>query len=474
MSRFALKLEESGIILVLLHLILLQLSHRFPYDLSIDEKPVFWFVGLLIAAGFVYFLFSTKAIRFSDVMMSQKRVVVFIVAVGLILRISFMFSTPMLEDDFYRYLLDGAMVSRGINPYAYSPEEIINQQNIPAELNTLVLESNRLINRVNHPHLRTIYPPVAEAAFSLAYMLKPWNLTAWRFVLLICDLCSMGLLIVILQQLKMPAVLLLIFWWNPLYIKEIYNSAHMEGLLMPFLFGTVLCVIYKRHLAAVTCLAIATGVKLWPAVLLPILLRPYLKDFKKFLLFISFFIMLVIALFWPVYMAGFDKTSGFVAYGRIWEMNDSAFMLLFWALRFALSPFDLEFRTVHLLTKGIVFIILTIIIVIFNRKEPVDNLDFLKRCLGITAALFLLSPTQFPWYATWFLPFLALVPTGSLLLLTPLLPVYYLRFYFKAHGQAALFDNYLVWLEYIPVWTALFWQWHKGRKDKAGYDKEAY
>ena len=474
MLRFSLKLEESGIILVLLHLILLKLSYRFPYGLSIDEKPVFWLVGFLIAAGLVYLSASIKAVRSCDRLVSQNRVFVFVTAVGLILRVSMMFSTPMLEDDYYRYLMDGAMVNSGLNPYAHSLEDIINKHNVPAELDALVKESGSLINRINHPHLRTIYPPVAETAFSLAYLIKPWSLAAWRFVLLFCDLCSLGLLIVIVKKLKLPATLLLIFWWNPLYIKEIYNSAHMEGLLMPFLFGILLCLIYSRHLLAVICLAFASGVKLWPIVLMPVILRPYFNNVKKLLFFISIFVLLVLAMFWPVCSAGFDISSGFVAYGRIWEMNDSAFMLLFWILRFVLSPFEPEFLTVHLITKGLVFIILTVIIVIFNLKNPVDSLDIAKRFLIITAGLFLLSPTQFPWYSTWFLPFLVFLPGASLLLLTPLLSLYYLRFYFKEHGEAAIFDNYIVWLEYIPVWIALLWQWHKERKNNAGYYKDTF
>jgi len=69
-----------------------------------------------------------------------------------------------------------------------------------------------------------------------------------------------------------------------------------------------------------------------------------------------------------------------------------------------------------------------------------------------------LSPTQFPWYAIWMLPLLALRPRLSLLLLMVLLSLYHLRYYFDARDTVAVFDNWLVWGEYVPVWALLVWE----------------
>ena len=57
----------------------------------------------------------------------------------------------------------------------------------------------------------------------------------------------------------------------------------------------------------------------------------------------------------------------------------------------------------------------------------------------------------------------ALVPRRSLLLLTALLPFYYARFAFMALDQVWLFDNVLVWLEYLPVLALLLIEWRRGR-----------
>jgi len=36
-----------------------------------------------------------------------------------------------------------------------------------------------------------------------------------------------------------------------------------------------------------------------------------------------------------------------------------------------------------------------------------------------------------------------------------LMPIYYLRFYFDARNQTELFDQYIVWLQYLPVYVLL-------------------
>ena len=48
-----------------------------------------------------------------------------VIVIGAGLRISMLSSAPILEDDYYRYLWDGAVVVNGLNPYAYSPAEVL-------------------------------------------------------------------------------------------------------------------------------------------------------------------------------------------------------------------------------------------------------------------------------------------------------------------------------------------------------------
>ena len=64
----------------------------------------------------------------------------------------------------------------------------------------------------------------------------------------------------------------------------------------------------------------------------------------------------------------------------------------------------------------------------------------------------------------WLLPLLALTPRLSLLSLTALLPLYYLRFYFEARGEPGRFDHGVVWIEHLPVLALLVWEWLRPKR----------
>ena len=108
-----------------------------------------------------------------------------------------------------------------------------------------------------------------------------------------------------------------------------------------------------------------------------------------------------------------------------------------------------------------------------NWRSASSSFDLCEKCLWIVAALFLLSPTEFPWYYVWVMPFLAIRPRWSLLLLAVLLPIYYLRFYYSARGEAGFFDNVLVWVEYVPVWALLIWEGYAARRGRPTPGAEA-
>jgi alpha-1,6-mannosyltransferase len=100
--------------------------------------------------------------------------------------------------------------------------------------------------------------------------------------------------------------------------------------------------------------------------------------------------------------------------------------------------------------------------------KPIENADdLLGRASLVIAALVLLSPAQFPWYAVWFAPFLAFRPWTGFLLLVATLPLYYLDFYFITHGRAEIFPDVVVWIIWIPVWVALAAEAARERRQSA-------
>ncbi|MFH1744277.1 MAG: glycosyltransferase family 87 protein [bacterium] len=448
----------TGMLLVGFHLLLFWISPKFDYTRNELAKPVPILVVIESLAGLLY-LFTS---RFTKNSPDSRFLLAWVVAVGLIMRVSMLTSTPMLEDDYYRYLWDGGVLAGGFNPYSYAPSEVLNHRDTnstPDRLHELAGESGAIIERINHPHLGTIYPPIAQAVFAFSHWLGPWNLTIWRLILLVIDSATLYLLIVTLRTLNLPILFSLIYWWNPLVIKEIFNSAHMDVIALPFVLGALLLSVRHHHYRAVSLLAFAVGVKIWPVVLLPLILRPIWGDRRQFIPALILFVLLSAALFYPVYSAGLENDSGFSSYGRYWEMNDALYMLFLWLSRGLLNLTGLGAGQDQLLARVLVGTVLAVWIGHLVREKANTPIELYENSLLVVAAVFLLSPTQFPWYYVWILPLLAIRPRASLLLLTPLLSLYYLRFYFEPRGNVGIFDNGIVWLEFIPVWFLLIREW---------------
>ncbi len=463
------RLTCIGGVLVGLHAGIAVLSHRFHFHTPLADLPILTFVGLSLLAGLVY-LVSIREVWQSRTFAGRKALLV-VLAAGALMRIAFFFSAPVLEDDFYRYLWDGGVLAHAHNPYAWAPERIMStgedKAGIPQALSALANRTEHLPDRVNHPYLRTIYPPVAQCAFALVQVIDPWGLQGWRAVLLVTECIVLVLIALLLRQLNMPLVMVAVYWWNPLVIKEIVNSAHMDILALPFVLGALLYALKRRPGVCGGLLGLGTGVKLWPVILLPALFRAFVSRPRQLAAGLAVFLGAALLSLVPFAMAATGENSGLLAYGQRWEMNDALFMLVSWIIEPILSVFNAHVISVQTATRLAVGALLCGFVLWLTRSPTATPRDLAGKVLAIIAALFLLSPTQFPWYAVWFIPFLALTPCLSLLLLTVLLPVYYLRFYFLQLGHVDIFDYGVVWIEFVPVWGLLIWETLKNKYTNA-------
>jgi hypothetical protein len=257
----------AGVALITIHAALLGISDDFAHGRPVLERPVGPLVGLLAAAGGIY-LFAVFLLKRPE--RPGPGWWGWMLGVGLALRILMLPAGSMLDDDHYRYLWDGGVAAHGHDPYAHAPEAVRNGD-AAEPLLELAEASGPVIDRVNHPHLRTIYPAVAQGAFALAHRIAPWRIEGLRAVWFLLDAATLGLLVLLLREIELPASAAVIHWWNPLLIKEVYNTAHMEMVVLPFMVGALLLAVRKRIMSGTGVLGLAAGAKLWPALLLPAL-----------------------------------------------------------------------------------------------------------------------------------------------------------------------------------------------------------
>lgn len=444
-------LIACGIVILFLLVAIAWLSPAFFYGSRPDAQTVLFFFSLLTIAGVIYlFLFFIVPRAKPD-----KRYVVLALLIGGISRACFFGSTPIYEDDWYRYLWDGAVFSAGVNPYLYPPADALpdlifgDDPIISGPKADIVLDlaqhHDDFPDRVAYPYITTIYPPVAQLGFAAAHQIKPFNLDAWRAVLFATDLLALFVLLRLLHHFRKSPFWVLVYWWNPLLILTAFNAGHMDILLVPFLASALLLSLKERPRLSAVALGCAAGVKLWPIMLAPLLFRQWrTKPFALISIGVCFAAALGVFVL-PMIISLEPQTSGLSAYANEWIRNAFIFPLLVSVFDTISFDGDLiaRFTVAGLTVSFIVYCAL------FGKNDP-NRVPCLM--LAATAMLFFLSPTGYSWYAIWLFMFLPFVPSFGIAVLTLTLPIYYLRFYFNHTDRADFFNNVLTPVEFgIPL-----------------------
>jgi alpha-1,6-mannosyltransferase len=453
-----------GCVLVCMAIVFAFWSHRFGPATGIGDEPVLMFVAAAMLGALIWALLVPLLHALAG-QTPHTALIGAMVTVGLVLRAAMFWSEPVLENDYHRYLWDGAVLAHGFDPYRNAPEAAL-ALGLDQPLGALAAKAAPTIAAIGYPQLRTLYPPVAEAGFALAHLLGPFSLNAWRGVILACELVTLGLLLQLLTVAGRPLLWASLYWWSPLAVKELSNSGHMEALLLPPLLGALLLAVTRRPLWASASLAIAAGVKLWPVLLLPLVLRAtslHEPDQRRSLLAqacVNWPIVLVfsaVTALWavPYLSAALGEDAGLVAYAQDWQ-TFSALMPLLERLCDALSaPWAGDLPMGDQVARVVVAVLASGAAIGIAWRQPKDVADLIGRFGLLALAVFLLSPSQFPWYALWWLPFLPFLPWPSLMALGLALPLYYSAFHLMPRDRRDLFEGLVIWVAWVPVWLML-------------------
>jgi hypothetical protein len=305
--------------------------------------------------------------------------VTIIIAVSL--RTLLLFHQPFLSGDVYRYLSDGRVSAGGGNPYAYTPADA----------------------RINHPEIRSIYPPLAQLLFRAVH-----DLTAWRLLLIAADIAA----VVLLRRQGALA-----YATCPLVLFEGVGSAHVD-----LLAGVLLAFALTRRSAIAA--GLASGLKIIPVAALPALLRDA-RSRGRFL--VTLFVTLLLPM---LPFLGGPIMPGFRDYATRWIFNSPLYdgvrsiveripTKTIWThhpLRFELIS-DFVYRHLYpdFLTRAILGVL------------AVGAILMTRRVTTAVAALLLCSPAIHPWYWLAIVPS-ALIERSRWLYVALLMPVSYLLY----------------------------------------------
>lgn len=442
-----------GLFLALMCLLFF-VSQFFEYEIPWLERPNILLVTLLILAGSVYLLIV------KDLLEVKSYPLMLVILAGFFLRLLFLNSTPIYEDDFYRYYFDGELVSHGLNPYAHAPIEFMDSPFPDPENEIEVQDSGRKVSseinglpyldRVAYPTIRTIYPPLSQVIFALSQWIDSGNLVLWRAFLLVADCIVLALLFPLLREFSLPKSLVGIYWLNPMTVLQTFGAAHMDVLLIPFLLGTALLALTSRFTLSGICLACAVGIKLWPIILAPVVFRSLLAYPKKLIAAIAPFILMSCVFFLPQLVTRFDEQAGLMSYAMTWENNALVFPFILKACNLIFGSETTGLLDPNFIARLCVVVIVSVSIFYIVKKSDSDPKATIHAMLLVTSVLLVLSPTAYPWYYLWVLPWLIFFPYRPLLILSATLPLYYLRFPLMDTNLSFLMDGYVQVVEFGP------------------------
>ncbi|CAM1334486.1 mannosyltransferase [Tenacibaculum aestuariivivum] len=393
-----------------------------------------------------------------------------LVGISILFRLIFLFATPNLSQDFYRFIWDGRMILEGLNPYLSLPENFIEQQKYPVNE---ALSLYKGMGEMNGSHY-TNYPPINQLCFLIAAIFANKSILGSVIVMrIIIILADIGILYFgkkLLEKLKLPIQNIFFYALNPFIIIEMTGNLHFESVMLLFLIWSLYQLQQQKWIWAALLLACSVTVKLIPLLFLPLFFQWFIKSdthvfFKnksiknilldvsilKLITFYGIIFIIIIGLFLPFYSP--ILTSNYSNSVGLWFRNfefNASFYYIFREIGYLFRGYN-EIVIIGQITPFLTVLFLMIITFLRKNKSMIEL---------ITAMLFGLSfyyfttTTMHPWYI------------ATLLILSiftkyqfPIVWSIVIILSYQAYSNEPWKENlWFIILEYTIVYSYLIWE----------------
>lgn len=244
---------------------------------------------------------------------------------GILLRLVFLFSIPILSDDLYRFIWDGLLINNGDSPYSILPSQYLLE--IP--------NKEYLLDRMNSPDYFSVYPPFLQYIFATATSIFPssipTSIVVMRIMIIFSEVGTFVFLSRIFSALGKRNTGVFVYFLNPLVIIELTANLHFEAVMI---FFSTLAIYFLMKVSRTTVwlsalsISLAFLVKLIPLILLPFLLKRL--KVKERIFYTLSFLMFSVAVCIP--LVGLDTILNIMdsldLYFQNFEFNASVYYLL--------------------------------------------------------------------------------------------------------------------------------------------------
>lgn len=351
---------------------------------------------------------------------------------------------PHLSNDFYRFLWDGELTTRGINPFDFRPSELLHHKTVQSS--QYMKEIYVGIGEMSQQNY-SCYPPLSQLYFFVATVFSDSvivNTIILKLLIVGTEIIGGIYLMRLLKLFSIDINRMWLLFLNPLWIIECTGNAHFEGVMLSFLFIALYYIFQSKLSLASLFYGIAIQIKLIPLMLLPFFYR--FLGFKKTLFFYSLTLAIVLG-------------SGFI------QLNSNNIENFMESLRLYFQVFEFNsFVLYHYLQLGIVETgwnmtryygpqlsrtAVGIILTLALYGQINDWQKLFKRMTLAFFAYLLLSSTLHPWYI---LPLLALsIFTDYRFTVVWSFAVFFSYIFYSYNDSSEYWVRFVVNMEYLLV-----------------------
>lgn len=410
--------------------------------------------------GSFYYLIKNNQLSFKD-----------LIGIAILFRLIFLFATPNLSQDFYRFIWDGRMIFEGFNPYLSTPESFIERGLTPINDALTLYESMGILNGSHY----TNYPPIHQISFLIAALFANKSIfgsvIVLRFIIIIADVGILYFGKKLLERLQLPVKNIFWYFLNPFVIIETTGNLHFEPLMLFFLVLSLYKLHQQKWILAAIFMGCSVSVKLIPLLFLPLFIQWFHSDITKILfvkkesffykikkmlsiklvLFYGIIFTTILVLFAPFLsnnlITNYLKSVGL--WFHTFEFNAS-FYYLFREIGYLFRGYN----EIAVIGKIMAICTITFIIILSFFKDNQSMKKLLTSMLFAISFYYFFSSTVHPWYIA--TPLLLSVFTKFTF---PIIWSFVLVLSYNAYASLAWKENlWLVAFEYILLFSYFIYE----------------
>ncbi len=391
---------------------------------------IYYYTYIFIITSLFYLVIAWLILR-GDF---EFRRLLFLLGIGIIFRVLLLELDPIGSDDVFRYIWDGKVQANGINPYLYEP-------NNPALtfLHTISLPS--LINFANMP---TIYFPLSEILFFIAYLIGGESIIGIKLLIILFELGTIFIIYKYLTENNISIKYSLLYVLSPLPIFQFIIDSHVD--IFGIFFTALFFYLYfgNKKFGAFIALGLSIAIKPTIGLFLPILFL-YEEKWKERIKSIIIPIAVTAILFIP-YIINANPFNALIIFSKNWMYNGFVFDIINMVLR--------DNQESRMISGGL--FIISYLILLFANYGLRDKLYF------SVILLLIFSPVVHPWYVLWLVVILPFVPKWSGIIFAATICVTSITMLIYKNLGMWIEFKMLVFFEYLPVIVFLIIELRRG------------